>query len=76
MIELEYKDYAMKKISKIKFFGNDRRNTICLNNHSVNEIDIMLKLHHPNTIHIHEIIMHPEEDFLFLIIHMYPNGTI
>jgi serine/threonine protein kinase len=72
------KDYAMKKIKKNKVFENalDRRNTICRNNHKVDEIDMMLKLHNPYCIHIHEIILHPEEDFLYIILHLYPGGDL
>ena len=33
-------------------------------------------LHNPYCIHIHEIILHPEEDYLYIILHLYPNGDL
>ena len=44
--------------------------------HQIKEIDIMLKLHNPHLIHIHEVIIHPKEDYVYVILHYYSGGSL
>jgi len=66
----------MKIIERSEIREMVRQDSVAADSHIVNEIDIMLKLHNPHLIHIHKIIVHPEDDFVYIILKYYPNDTL
>jgi serine/threonine protein kinase len=66
------KDYAMKAIRMNNLWDDKTQ----LAKHQVNEIEIMLNLHNPYAIQIHEVIEEPSEKTLYLVTKYYPNGTL
>ena len=67
------KKYAMKNISTKNVL---QENVIVSDSHEVKEIDIMLKLHNPHTIHIHDLILDPIKEKMLLILHLCNKGSL
>ena len=83
--KVEKKNYAMKKIKKSIIWGSEKnigaeketsdfRPKVLRSEHKINEIEIMLNLHNPYVIHLHEIIEDPAEKYIYIILHLYSGG--
>jgi serine/threonine protein kinase len=76
---VEKKEYAMKVIAKSIIWNDEEGNTrpVTLKaEHKIKEIEIMLNLHNPYCIHLHEIIENPDDAIIYIVMHLYPNGTL
>ena len=60
----------MKIIDAGKLIKPDQINIECTDSHIVKEIDIMLKLHNPHLLHIHDLIVDAETKEIYLIMHL------
>ena len=73
-----YKEYVMKKVEWNFVWDKEKasRPMTLMDNHKLKEIDVMLNLHNPHLVHLHEVIEDPEAQFLYLILHFYQNGDL
>jgi len=65
--------FAMKIMQKSKMRSRKQTNKYAT---TFNEIDIMKKLHHPNIIHLHEIIDDQHDPNMYLLMQFLPKNSI
>jgi serine/threonine protein kinase len=56
--------------------GDNKRPLTLEAEHKIKEIEVMLNLHNPYCIHLHEIIESPKDHIIYIVMHLYPNGTL